>query len=82
MYKILFTQRAVKDFSKLNPETKTFLKEKIKDYSQNPFQHSKKMKDSRIGKYRFRMGDYRVVFDIDEDKIVVLRLGHRKEIYR
>ena len=34
--------------------------------------------------YRFRSGDYRIVYLIEDDKLIVLvvRIGHRKEIYR
>jgi len=28
------------------------------------------------------MGDYRVIFDVDDNKIVVLRVGHRRDIYQ
>ncbi len=40
------------------------------------------MTDSSLGSYRFRVGDYRVIFDLEGEEIVVLRVGHRKEIYR
>ncbi|MBU7028007.1 MAG: type II toxin-antitoxin system RelE/ParE family toxin [Theionarchaea archaeon] len=32
--------------------------------------------------YRFRIGDCRVIFDIDGKTLVILRIGHRKRIYR
>ena len=32
--------------------------------------------------YRFRIGDYRVICDIEGDEIVILRIGHRRDIYR
>jgi mRNA interferase RelE/StbE len=35
-----------------------------------------------LGEYRFRIGDYRVIFDIEGNEIVVLRVGHRREIYK
>jgi mRNA interferase RelE/StbE len=35
-----------------------------------------------LGPYRFRIGDYRVIFDLVDDEIVVLRVGHRREIYK
>ncbi len=38
--------------------------------------------NSSLGSYRFRIGDFRVIFDIEKDEIVVLRVGHRREIYR
>ncbi|MCK4791223.1 MAG: type II toxin-antitoxin system RelE/ParE family toxin [Desulfobacteraceae bacterium] len=41
-----------------------------------------KLFDPALGTYRFRIGDYRVIFDIEGEEIVVLRVGHRKDIYR
>jgi len=36
----------------------------------------------KIGTYRFRMGDYRVIFDTEDENIVILRIGHRRSIYK
>ncbi|RJP62416.1 MAG: hypothetical protein C4539_18285 [Ignavibacteriales bacterium] len=58
------------------------MKEKLKDYSSSPYQHAKKLTDPVIGEYRFRIGDHRVIFDISGNNIIVLRIGHRKDIYR
>jgi len=49
---------------------------------EDPLKHSEKLTDPKIGEYRFRIGDYRVIFDLKGDDIVVLRVGHRKDIYR
>jgi mRNA interferase RelE/StbE len=38
--------------------------------------------DPKLGTYRFRIGDYRVIFDIEGKDIVVLRVGHRRDIYK
>jgi len=81
-YKIVFTKRAARDISKLEPEVKENIGEALKRYCEDPFSHARKMVDPSLGSYRFRMGDYRVIFDIVGDEIVVLRVGHRKEIYR
>lgn len=51
-------------------------------YELNPLKHAESLKQSELGSYRFRIGDYRVVFDLEGDEIVVLRVGHRREIYR
>jgi mRNA interferase RelE/StbE len=51
-------------------------------YSEDPLGYAKKMVDPSLGTYRFRIGDYRVIFDIEGEEIVILRVGHRKEIYR
>jgi mRNA interferase RelE/StbE len=44
--------------------------------------YAEPLKQSDLGSYRFRIGDYRVVFDLDGEKIVVLRVGHRRDIYK
>jgi len=36
----------------------------------------KKRAEPKLGSYRFRVGDYRVIFDIEGDDIVTLRVGH------
>ena len=41
-----------------------------------------KLSNKNIGSYRFRIGDYRIIFDIDGNDIVILKIGHRREIYK
>jgi mRNA interferase RelE/StbE len=81
-YKIVFTRRAAKDISKLEPEVKEKIGGALGRYGKDPLNYARKMVDPSLGNYRFRIGDYRVIFDIEGDKIVVLRVGHGKEIYR
>ena len=81
MYNFLFTRRALKDLEKLDEATQQRLLEKIRDYAQEPLKYARKLTSPKIGTYRFRIGDYRVIFDIEDDNIVILRLGHRKKIY-
>ena len=52
------------------------------DFNLTPLKHAEKLTDSQLGSYRFRVGDYRIIFDLVESEIVVLRIGHRREIYR
>ena len=82
MYKIIITERALKDIEKLDIKTKKRIGTKLKHYSEDPLKYATKLINSAIGTYRFRIGNYRVVFDIDEDKIIILRVGHRKDIYK
>ena len=44
--------------------------------------YAESLTDSELGTYRFRIGDYRVVFDIDGSEIIILRIGHRRELYK
>jgi mRNA interferase RelE/StbE len=82
MYKIILVKRAVKDLEKLNEDVKVRIKENLKVLVNDPIGNSRKLSNPLIGSYRFRIGDYRVIFDIDDDKVIVLRIGHRKDIYK
>ncbi len=81
-YKIVFTRKAMKDISMLEPEVKERIGDAITRYSKDPLGYARRMVDPSLGSYRFRVGDYRVIFDLEGDEIIVLRVGHRKEIYR
>jgi len=81
-YTLVYTKTASRDIQKLDTVVKKRIKKKIEEYSQDPILHAKKLVNSAIGTYRWRIGNYRLVFDMDENKIVVLRVGHRREIYR
>ncbi len=81
MYKIILVKRAIKDLEKLNEDVKVRIKEKLKTFVNDPVGNSRKLSNPLIGSYRFRIGDYRVIFDIEKDKVIILRIGHRKDIY-
>jgi len=81
-YKLIYTKSAVKDIQDLDAVAKHRLQKKLEIYVLNPLHYAKKLTHNDIGEYRFRVGNYRVVFDIDGNNIVILRVGHRREIYR
>jgi len=81
-YKLVYTNTAYKDIKKLDIVARKRIGKKIEEYSKGPILNSKKLTNSLIGTYRWRIGNYRVVFDIDNKNIVILRVGHRKEIYK
>lgn len=81
-YKLVYTKTAFKDIQKLDNVARKRIKIKLEDLSKNPKSSAKKLTNSSIGQYRFRIGNYRVVFDIDKQNIVILRVGHRREIYK
>jgi len=78
----LITHRALKDLEKIDESTKTRLRNALLRFQSDPLKHAEKLTDSQLGSYRFRVGDYRIIFDLVESDIVVLRIGHRREIYR
>ncbi len=60
-----------------------FLRDRLKP-ADNPRQWGKPLHGEKKGLWRYRVGDYRLICDIQEERItiLVLRVGHRKEVYR
>ena len=81
-YGLVYTLRAVKDIKRLDPSVRQRIGKTLLRYEEDPLGYAEKLVDSKLGTYRFRIGEYRVIFDIEGDDIVVLRVGHRREIYR
>lgn len=81
-FRLVYTKRAVRDIDGLDSQTRERIKETLERYSESPTNYAKKMADPALGTYRFRIGEYRVIFDIEGNDIVILRAGHRKDIYR
>jgi len=82
MYRVVFTQRALKDLENISKEVQNRIAAKLKEYAKDPVKYAKRLISPKIGTYRFRIGDYRVIFDIDNENIVILRIGHRRSIYK
>ena len=81
-YDFVYTRRAEKDLRKLDKAVRNRIGKTMLQYRAAPLKHAEKLTGEKLGMYRFRIGDYRVVFDIVGNDVVVLRVGHRKEIYR
>lgn len=79
---------AERELSKLDPQHAkrilNFLQDRIANL-ENPRSIGKALQGSRSGElWRYRVGDFRLICKIEDDRVVVLvlRVGHRKEIYR
>ena len=81
-YSLVYTNRAIRDIERLALKVKNRIGETLLKYREEPLSYAVKLKDSRLGTYQFRIGDYRVIFDIEASEIVILRVGHRRDIYR
>lgn len=75
---------AFKQLKKLTPDIQRRIVKKLDYYcaQSHPLQYAEPLTRFDIGSYRFRVGDYRVIIDIDHSTIIVLLIGHRREIYR
>lgn len=83
MFSYEFKPQAVRDFKKLPKNIQKKLIKKLDFYvgTGKPLAFSDHLINFEIGSYRFRIGDYRVIFDVNDEKIIILTLGHRKEIF-
>jgi len=70
VFKIEFNPKAVKELEKLPLKVRKRILKKLKFYSsqENPLKFAKKISDPRFGEYRFRIGDYRLIFDFKGKK--------------
>ena len=82
--KYLFRPTAEKKFGKLDSQIQARIIKKLEFFisTPNPKDHAEVLTDYKIGQYRFRIGDYRVIFDVEDETIIVLSVGHRRDIYK
>lgn len=85
-YSVETTQRFDKEFKKLDRYTQRMIKAWIQKNlvgCSNPRQHGKGLTANRSGQWRYRIGDYRLICQIEDNKLIILALsiGHRKEVY-
>ena len=81
-YRLVYTRRAVRDIEKLDPSIRQRIGKSLLRYESDPIKYAEKLTDPELGSYRFRIGDYRAIFDIEGQDIVILRVGHRRELYK
>lgn len=82
MFNIFFTAESKKFLKKLNKEDSKRIISALERCRIRPYAHVKKLVSSPY--FRLRAGDYRLILDIKADKllILVIEIGHRKNIYK
>ena len=85
-YKVTFSNKAIKELKKMDKHTSSLIIgwiEKNLEGCENPRVHGKGLVENRSGQWRYRIGDYRLICEIQDEKItiLVLEVGHRKNIY-
>ena len=85
-YTVMFTETAKKQLKKMDKSVSSLIIgwiEKNLVNCENPRQHGKGLTANRTGQWRYRIGDYRVLSEIDDKNIIILiiEIGNRKEIY-
>ena len=81
-YEIIFSDKAFKQLKKLERKIQERIIASLERIKIRPESYITKL----VGDpgYKLRVGDYRVIMDIDKDKllILVIKIGHRKKIYK
>jgi len=86
-YHVRFEKKAQKVLKKMDPHQTRMIMSWIKKHLEGttqPRAHGKGLTANRSGEWRYRIGDYRLIAHIDDTNIIilVLNIGHRRDIYR
>jgi len=83
-HRIEFAKPAIKQFKALPPQAQQRLKPKIDALSQEPRPAGMVKLSGKDDLYRIRVGNYRIIYAIEDDQllVLVLTIGHRREVYR
>lgn len=84
-YDVAFTKQAAKTLQKIPADIAKSIRLKIEQIAENPFgTHPNVTKLQNREGYRLRVGDWRIIYDIQKDKVlvIVLKIGLRGEVYR
>ena len=86
-YTVKFTERARKNLLKLDKSTSKLILAWIRKNLENcedPRRHGKALTANLSGQWRYRVGNYRILAQIDDNEItiLVLEIGHRCDIYK
>lgn len=82
-----YTKHALDDLKQIDRNVALRIAQKIKQNSEleNPLVRAKPLSGVLVGVYRYRIGDYRALFELDDHGSIIilsiLRIRHRKEVY-
>lgn len=83
-YVVRFTKRADRDLDRLPGDLRVRAIRMIESLAGNPRPNGSIKLSGKEDMYRIRVGDYRIIYEV-QDKvllILVLRVGHRRDVYR
>ncbi|OYD96773.1 type II toxin-antitoxin system mRNA interferase toxin, RelE/StbE family [Nostoc sp. 'Peltigera membranacea cyanobiont' 210A] len=83
-YEVKFSKGAKKQFRKLPLDIQERIQTKINDLAIEPRPNGVKKLQGDDNSYRVRVGDYRVIYELNDDVLIVtvIKIGHRSEIYK
>ena len=83
-YSIEFLKTARKELAKLPRQIQQRIAAKIDSLVLDPYPPDSKKLKNGAGRFRVRVGDYRIIYRLEDDRCVVLviKIGHRRDIYQ
>ena len=85
-YEVLLSTTAAKEFKSLQKMEQNRIREKLNDLVKDPYNNSHRLDTKKLTGtsriyYRLRVGDYRIIYLLDEDRIKVVRITTRSDAY-
>ncbi len=83
-YRLVFSRSAKKDIDEIDRINRQRIAKKLLYFLEqdDPLTYARRLVHLSIGSYRFRVGHYRIVFDVNGHDIEVTSVKHRKDVYR
>ena len=83
-YRIELRPAAFRDLSKLDTPWRQKIAQKVDGLAANPRPSGVEKLKGQDNRYRLRLGDYRIIYEVRDQVLLVLviRIGHRREVYR
>jgi mRNA interferase RelE/StbE len=80
-FQLVISNHFRRDLRRLDAAIHRRVLEAIVQLEEDPYQGSQ-LTNVRIGQWRMRVGDYRIRYDVEGDRVLLYRVRHRKDIYR
>jgi mRNA interferase RelE/StbE len=83
-YSVTFLRTAVRELAELEKRAQLQIAAKIDDLASDPVRHGVQQLRGEAKLYRLRVGDYRIIFEVDHAArtVTVATIGHRRDVYR
>lgn len=84
-YKVIFSKSADEQLESIPKSDVKKIIKKAEKLGSDPFPPGHEhIKGSHVAAYRVRQGDYRILYTVQEEKLIILviKIGHRREVYR
>jgi mRNA interferase RelE/StbE len=83
-YQLVITDSAKQDIMALDTVVRKRIGKKLLYFTSlpDPLVPAERLISPKLGTYRWRIGDYRIIFDLQGHDAIILRVRHRREVYR